>query len=429
MTEIAKKLIAKNLKKKEKFLDLGKCGLTDLNAVPELFDCEHLETLILSDNYDDFGVDYEIQEYYRSANSKASNRITTFPPAMARLKKLKTIFATGIGLENIDVFGEMPQLEHLHIDGTMGVLNPIKDIACLAHLPNLRGIDMPYNHNIELNYNVIASAKKLRYLHIGFSNQYAKYTGVLEGLTKLRFLIIDGRFSDLSHLANLTELEVLLARNNHTADISALAKLKNLETLNLEKNYHIEDISSLENLSKLRILVLEQNQVKDISALSNLVNMSYLALSNNYISDISPLAKLTVLDVLLLNKNWIKSIEALREMDYLTKLELAGNKIQDISPLQGLKQLKVLTLGGGNQIPNIDAIKGIKSLKTLTLGGNPMDESVAQFMCNPANYPFLSSLTVPESALTNIPENIKKLQGKDGRFAKLLHEYFESREK
>lgn len=37
MSEIAKKLIAKNLKKKEKSLDLGKCGLTDLNLIPELF--------------------------------------------------------------------------------------------------------------------------------------------------------------------------------------------------------------------------------------------------------------------------------------------------------------------------------------------------------------------------------------------------------
>jgi hypothetical protein len=57
-----------------------------------------------------------------------------------------------------------------------------------------------------------------------------------------------------------------------------------------------------------------------------------------------------------------------------------------------------------------------------------MDESVARFACNPANYPFLGYLTVPESALTNVPENIKKLQGKDGRFAQLLHQYFENRE-
>ncbi len=425
MSEIAKKLIVKNLKKKEKFLDLGKCGLTDLNTVPELFDCEHLETLILSDTYYDFGVDYEIQEYYRSANSKALNKITTFPPAMARLKKLKTIFAAGIGLENIDVFGEMPQLEHLQIGSKMGILNPIQDIACLAHLPNLRGLEMPYNHNIELDYSVIASAKKLRYLEIGFSNPYDKYIGVLEGLTKLRFLIIGGRLPNLSPLADLTELEVLLARSCYIEDISALAKLKNLETLNLENNYRIADISSLKNLSKLRMLNLGGNEISDLSPISNLFNLRYLTLTSNRISDISPLAKLTALEMLILNQNQIKSIEALREMDYLTKLELNNNQIQDISSLQGLKQLSTLSLGV-NQISNIDAIKGIKSLKTLILGGNPLDESMAQFACNPVNYPFLGYLTVPESALTNVPENIKKLQGRDGRFAKLLHQYFES---
>ena len=421
MSEVAKKLIAKNLKKKEKLLDLGKCGLTDLNAIPELFDCEHLEILILSDSSYDFGVDYEIQEYYRSANAKTSNKITTFPPAMARLKKLKMIFASSIGLENIEVLGEMPQLEHLQIGGT----NPIKDIACLGNLANLRGLETPYNHSIELNYNILASLKKLRYLTIGFNNQYAKYLGILEGLTQLCFLIIGGRFSNLSPLANLTKLQFLLARSCYIADISALVKLKNLEILNLENNYNIEDISSLKNLSKLRFLVLEGNQIKDLSPLSNLFNLNYLTLSGNLISDISPLAKLNALEVLLLNRNQIKNIDALREMDYLSKLELGNNQIQDISSLKGLKQLKTLSLGN-NEISNIDAIKGIKSLETLTLGGNPMDENVARFASHPVNYPFLGYLTVPESSLVNVPENIRKLQGKDGRFAKLLHQHFES---
>ncbi len=423
MSEIAKKLIAKNLKKKEKILDLGKCGLTDLNTVPEIFDCEHLEVLLLSDTSYDFGVDYEKGEYYRSANSKASNKIMTFPPAMARLKNLKILFASSIGLENIDALGEIPHLEHLQIGGT----NAIKDIACLVNLTNLRGLETPYNHSIELNYNALVTLKNLRRLEIGFNNQYAKYIGILEGLTKLRFLIIGGKFPNLSPLANLTELEVLFARSNNIVDISALAKLQKMETLILENNYRIADISSLANLSKLSILNLGGNEITNLSPLSNLFNLRYLTLGQNRISDISPLAKLTALEMLILTKNQIKNIEALREMDYLSKLELGNNQIQDISPLQGLKQLTTLDVAN-NQISNIEAIKGIKSLKVLTLGGNLMDESVARFACNPANYPFLRYLTVPQSSLANVPENIRKLQGKDGRFAKLLHQHFESSE-
>jgi Leucine-rich repeat (LRR) protein len=427
MSEIAKKLIAKNLKKKQKSLDLGKCGLTDLNDIPELFDCEHLEELILSDNFYDYGLDYEKQEYYRSANTKKPNKITTLPPAMARLKNLKRIFATSIGLENIDVFGEMPQLEHLHIGNREGKLNPIQDIACLAHLPNLRGIEMPFNHTIELNYNVLASAKKLRRLDIGFSHPYDKYMGVLEGLTQLRFLIISGRFTDLSHLANLAELEVLMVRSSNVTDISALAQLSNIETLILENNYRIEDISSLAYLSKLRMLNLGGNQIADISSLANLLNLTYLDLKSNQISDISPLAKLIALEKLNLFRNRIKHLDALSEMSNLSSLELDYNQIEDISPLKHLKQLTTLSLGN-NKISNIDAIKEIKSLKILVLGENPMDESVARFVCNPANYPALHYLAVPMASLANVPENIRKLQGKDGRFVKLLHQYFESNE-
>lgn len=424
MSEIAKKLIAKNLKKKEKILDLGKCGLTDLLAIPELFDCEHLEILILSDTWYDHGLDYEKQEYYRTVNSKASNKINLLPPEMVRLKKLKILFASNLGLENIDILGDMPHLEHL----ALGSSNPIKDIACLAHLSNLRGLEAPYNHNtsIDLNYNVLRNAKNLRYLNIGFPIPYiAKYISILEGLTNLRHLMIGGNLADLLPLANLSELEVLFARCCNITDISALAKLKKMETLILERNYNITNIESLAGLSKLRFLNLESNSVKDISPLSNLLNLNYLMLNFNQISDISPLAKLTVLETLKLNNNQIKSIDALQEMDYLSNLELANNQIQDIAPLKELKQLKTLHINN-NQIQNIEAIKGLKSLEVLVMGENPMEESVAIFASNPANYPFLGYLSLPSNSIADVPESIRKLQGKDGRFAKLLHQHFES---
>lgn len=421
MSEIAKKLIAKNLKKKEKLLDLGKCGLTDLNAVPELFDCEHLEILILSDSSYDFGGDYEKREYYKSASNKASNKISVLPPEMVRLKKLEMLFASSIGLENIDIVGDMPQLEHLQIGGS----NPIKDITCLKNLVNLRGLETPYNHSIELDYSVLAFLKQLRYLSIGFNNQYAKYISVLEGLTQLRFLFIGGNLPNLSPLANLSELEELFARCCNTADISTLAKLKKINTLVLDRNYHIENIESLAGLSKLRFLNLESNRVQDISPLTNLLNLNYLTLDFNQVSDIAPLAKLTVLEVLKLNNNRIKSIEALQEMDYLSHLELANNQIQDIAPLKELKQLKTLHINN-NQIQNIEAIKGIKSLEVLVMGENPMEESVAIFASNPANYPFLGYLSLPSNSIADVPESIRKLQGRDGRFAKLLHEHFKS---
>ncbi|GLU51536.1 hypothetical protein Dfri01_09970 [Dyadobacter frigoris] len=46
--------ISENLKTKSKKLDLGNCGLRDLNLIPELFECTHLEELILSNEWAEY---------------------------------------------------------------------------------------------------------------------------------------------------------------------------------------------------------------------------------------------------------------------------------------------------------------------------------------------------------------------------------------
>ncbi|MBT3210367.1 MAG: hypothetical protein HN704_15915 [Bacteroidetes bacterium] len=49
----AKKLIKNCKESQNPHLDLGRCGITDLNELPELFECTHLETLILSNFWDE----------------------------------------------------------------------------------------------------------------------------------------------------------------------------------------------------------------------------------------------------------------------------------------------------------------------------------------------------------------------------------------
>jgi hypothetical protein len=59
---------------------------------------------------------------------------------------------------------------------------------------------------------------------------------------------------------------------NRFSDITPLKNLVNLEILDLSIN-QISDISSLRNLANLRELDLYNNQVTDISPLKNLVNL------------------------------------------------------------------------------------------------------------------------------------------------------------
>ena len=103
-----------------------------------------------------------------------------------------------------------------------------------------------------------------------------------------RLEIRDCNISDLSGLAELTQLEWLVLVNNQISDITPLANLKRLEHLNLDANV-IKDVSPLAQLTKLEVLYLENNIISDVSPLAGLTNLERLDLRNNAISDFSPL--------------------------------------------------------------------------------------------------------------------------------------------
>ena len=86
----------------------------------------------------------------------------------------------------------------------------------------------------------------------------------------------------------------------------------------------LSDISPLAELTNLWQLKLGRNEISDISSLSGLVNLSILDLQLNNITDISPLA------------GFARSQQHLAST--LGSLQLQHNNITDISPLKGLDE-------------------------------------------------------------------------------------------
>ena len=80
----------------------------------------------------------------------------------------------------------------------------------------------------------------------------------------------------------------LLLQHNLIEDISPLAKLTRMGTLNLAHN-SVSDISALSGLTNLNLLVLTNNRVSDISALKGIRLLNAVVLTNNMVSDIEPL--------------------------------------------------------------------------------------------------------------------------------------------
>ena len=103
--------------------------------------------------------------------------------------------------------------------------------------------------------------------------------------------INDCNISDLTPLAELTQLEWLELVNNLISDLTPLQHLKGLEHLNLDANV-IENVSPLAQLTRLELLYLENNNISDVSPLAGLTQLERLDLRNNSISDFSSLERL-----------------------------------------------------------------------------------------------------------------------------------------
>lgn len=101
----------------------------------------------------------------------------------------------------------------------------------------------------------------------------------------------------------------------------------------------IEDISCLAGLNKLQILILADNRISDITPLASMPDLVYVELFYNYISDVSPLSGLKNLKDLNICSNRISDLTPLYSLTSLERLWYSNNKftIEDHEALE--KQL------------------------------------------------------------------------------------------
>ncbi|MDR2167707.1 MAG: S-layer homology domain-containing protein [Clostridiales bacterium] len=141
----------------------------------------------------------------------------------------------------------------------------------------------------------------------------------------------------LRYMVNLWSLSI--AVGNHISDISPLAGLTNLQSLEIGGS-QISDISPLDGLTNLNRLRLGGNQITDITPLAGLTNLTELSLQGNQISNISALSGLVNLVNLDLQNNYIRDISPLANLTSLTRVELTQNPVTDWSPVSHVVQVR-----------------------------------------------------------------------------------------
>ena len=102
--------------------------------------------------------------------------------------------------------------------------------------------------------------------------QYAKsatmvdigYTSAIEGKS----------IKDLSPLSALTQLDILILKQDGITDVSALKTLVNLSQLDLSMNGAIKDVSSIKDMKKLSTLNLSSNAIENVDDIKDLYEIN-----------------------------------------------------------------------------------------------------------------------------------------------------------
>ncbi len=344
MSKLAKYLINKEKKEKTKFLDLGNCGLTDLALeVPELFELVELETLVLSNGYEDL----RTQEKHESANAEAPNSFSKLPPKLKSLKNLTALYVSSFEViqETVVDWYVVPRQ------------SPLEGYEVIQHFKQLEILDARYRGISSVDF--LKKTPQLQYLNL--SHNKVADLQALDGLLELKSLsLVQNSMLNITGVYNLPKLEFLDLSQNKLSNVKGLATFDALRSLNLAEN-QINDLKGIQNLVNLENLDLSINDLNQGFRLMNLISLKRLNLAGNPIQDVQYLGKLTQLKHLNLSRGGIESLDWLVNLSKLESLELEENAINDIQPLFKLINLKVLNLARNN----IERLEGIESLDAI----------------------------------------------------------------
>jgi Leucine Rich repeats (2 copies) len=204
----------------------------------------------------------------------------------------------------------------------------------------------------------ICEAEKTGALELDLSGLIAliRLPRELAGVTSLQSIVLrwsairPNGLRDLSSLAGLTSLQSLdLSGCRWLSDLSPLTSLTSLQSLDLSGCRWLSDLSPLTSLTSLQSLSLRRcgHLSVNLSPLTGLTSLQSLNLSGCELSDLSPLAGLTSLQSLNLSEcNWRLDFRLLADLTSFQTFQLSSwYHFRRFAPLESLlPTLKKLVL-------------------------------------------------------------------------------------
>ncbi|HVY30059.1 MAG TPA: hypothetical protein VHB79_26055 [Polyangiaceae bacterium] len=203
-----------------------------------------------------------------------------------------------------------------------------------------------------------------------------------------------GDVSDLSPLAPLKKLETVDVGHNPLASVAPLGDLPQLKQLFMSSVPTSLDLAPLAGAPALGLLYLQKDTVVDLEPLGAVKTLVTLNLRQSTVlkptgaaklksvldldatgvfDDVTPLAALTQLQKLRVGLKPTQGFAALATLKNLIFLDAQRASIADLAPLAGMTKLQQFTLSG-NQVSDLTPLQSLAQLREAVLVDNQVQD-------------------------------------------------------
>lgn len=288
-----------------------------------------------------------------------------------KLPQLQKLVIISCDVANPEALSKLNDLMQLGLYGCGGT----EDMSFLKKITGLK--KLWYAHSYCDDISPVASLKNLTELYIKPS-KFMDDISAVGSLTKLKKLDLSGRFSDISVLSKLTNLETLSLESGKVKDLSPIGKLTKLKNLSLAgmREASGKPLTELK-LKNLRLEYVGWKMLGYLEYMSTVENLGMYNMGHMGYAYLSLAGKMPQLKVLTIDDARLSQCDFVSGLENLESLTLTSNKIADFAPLKNLKKLKYLDISN-NYGEKYDALLKIKGLEELNIKGCGLDDDLVK---------------------------------------------------
>ena len=194
------------------------------------------------------------------------------------------------------------------------------------------------------------------------------YLATLVNISSLQIRNVTISSDELSIIGSLPKLESLSLSDCGLTTVAGLGTATGITYLDLSNNT-LRDLTPLTNMVDLKEVYLQHNAVNDLTALSSLRSLSILDVSYNLLTTLNPIFKCTSLIEIDAGNNTLTSLAGIGSLSALEILKVPANTISDVEPVSECVNLRELNISS-NMISEITSLGALFSLETLNFSRN-----------------------------------------------------------